>query len=166
MTDRVSLFGIVSKVRLRTKRAALGLCLLSLGTLAACGGIFQHASTSQVTLIATPTANQNSAVEVDVVAVYSDALLKTLLTVPARQWFPNKAQYALDYPQGYKAWNWQLVPGQTIPSQDIATQTDKAYGVLVFANYRTEGDHRARIGSLEKVTITLEQKGFTVLAVE
>jgi type VI secretion system protein len=152
-----------SWLRSSAKQIALGLGLLGLS---ACGEIFQHAATSQVSLIATPTANQNSAIEVDVVAIYNDALLKTLLTIPARQWFPNKAQYALDYPQGFKAWNWQLVPGQTVPSQDLSTDTDIAYGVLVFANYRTDGDHRARIGSLEKVTITLEQKGFTVLAVQ
>jgi type VI secretion system protein len=131
-----------------------------------CGEIFQYATTTQIELHVDPNANQNSAVEVDVVAIYDKPLFDALLTLPARQWFPQKAQFALDYPQGFKAWNWQLVPGQSVPARTISDDTEAAYGVLVFANYRTEGDHRARIGTLSKVVITLQQQGFVVQAIE
>lgn len=132
--------------------------------LSGCGDIFQHADTSSITLRVLPDANENSAVEVDVVAVYDQDLLKTLLTVPARDWFVKRDQFALDFPNGFKAWNWQVVPGQEVPTREIASETDKAYGVLVFANYRSAGDHRARIGSLSEVTITLQKDGFVVAA--
>jgi type VI secretion system protein len=148
-------------------RRTLLLCSVMMAlTISGCGSIFQHATTAQVEFHVDPTANENSAVEVDVVAVYNKTLLDTLLALPARQWFPQKAQFALDYPDGYKAWNWQLVPGQNVPPREISAETDKAYGVLVFANYRTDGDHRARIGTLSRVVITLQQKGFTVSAIE
>lgn len=155
-------FPHIGHIGRRVRPLVMMLCLIPL---VACGGLFQHADTTTVAIKVSPDANENSAIEVDVVAIYDTKLLDTLLAVPARQWFAQKQQYALDYPNGTKVWNWQLVPGQIVPPQDIATQTSNAYGVLVFANYRSSGDHRARIGSLESVSITLEQKGFVVTAV-
>lgn len=131
---------------------------------AACGGLglFQSADTATVRFAVAPDANGNAPVAVDVVAVKDSNLLETLLKLPAGQWFSQRDQMRLDYPDGFAKWSWELVPGQPVPDTDVEDAASDAYGVLVFASYRTPGDHRARIGSLEDVTIVLERDGFVL----
>lgn len=142
------------------------ICLATLGgvlALGACSGkSYQHAETARVHIEVAPDANQDSAIEVDIVAVYDSDLLETLLKMPARDWFTKRRQFELDYPKGWKAWNWQLVPGQVLPVQDIASDSEASYGVLVFANYRTPGDHRARVSKVTDVLVRLQRDGFVV----
>lgn len=137
--------------------------LLAFGP-AACGGwtLFQSSDTARVRFDVAADANGNAPVAVDVVAVKDAALLETLLKLPAAQWFAQRDQMRLDYPTGFTAWSWELVPGQPVADTDVEDATGDAYGVLVFASYRTKGDHRARIGSLEDVTIVLEREGFVI----
>lgn len=131
---------------------------------AACGGlsIFQSSDTALVRFDVAADANGNAPVAVDVVAVKDSALLDTLLKLPAGQWFAQRDQMRLDYPGGFTKWSWELVPGQPVPDTDVEDATTDAYGVVVFASYRTKGDHRARIGTLENVTIVLGRDGFVI----
>ncbi|MGC2855983.1 hypothetical protein ACM64Y_10955 [Novispirillum sp. DQ9] len=137
--------------------------LLSLAP-AACGGLgwLQSSDTATIRFDVAADANGNAPVAVDVVAVKDVALLETLLKLPAAQWFTQRDQMRLDYPTGFTAWSWELVPGQSVPATEVADETGDAYGVLVFASYRTKGDHRARVGALEDVTIALERDGFVI----
>ncbi|GAB3438592.1 hypothetical protein [Insolitispirillum peregrinum] len=150
--------------RLTVPAAVMALAML--GMTACSSDSLQHAETARVTLQIAPDANQDSAIELDIVAVYDSDLLKTLLAMPARDWFSRRRQFELDYPKGWKAWNWQVVPGQIVPTQDIQADTGSAYGVLVFANYRTPGDHRARVTKLSSVVVQLQRDGFVVTGKE
>jgi len=132
--------------------------------LAACGGLFQSSDTARVRFDIAVDANGNAPVAVDLVAVKDAALLDALLKLPAAQWFAQRNQMRLDYPTGFTAWSWELVPGQTVPETDVSEGTGDAYGVLVFAAYRAPGDHRARVGALSDVTIALHRDGFVVSA--
>jgi hypothetical protein len=44
----------------------------------------------------------------------------------------------------------------------VEDPAEDALGILVFANYRTEGPHRARVENLEKVLIELNKDRFTI----
>jgi type VI secretion system protein len=140
------------------------LVLVLASVLTACGGLFQSSDTARVRFDIAADANANAPVAVDVVAVKDAALLDALLKLPAGQWFAQRSQMRLDYPTGFTSWSWELVPGQTVPETDVSDATGDAYGVLVFASYRTPGDHRARVGALTDVVIALQRDGFVVTA--
>lgn len=150
-------------VRVSAKTVVLVAVVGGLLGLGGCSGkSYQHAETARVQMDVAPDANQDSAIEVDIVAIYDADLLETLLKIPARDWFSKRRQFELDYPKGWKAWNWQVVPGQSIPTQDISADSGASYGVLVFANYRTPGDHRARVSKVTDVIVHLQRDGFVV----
>lgn len=110
-----------------------------------------------------PGANQNSAVALELVIVYDKKLLEQFLAYPARTWFEKREQLRRDDPgqKQFVSWEWEWVPGQEVKPQEISFGTG-ARGGIVFANYFTPGDHRARIDPHSNLVIHLGEKGFSV----
>jgi type VI secretion system protein len=106
--------------------------------------------------VITPRANLNSPVPLTIVAVTDKKLLEKVLTMTAKQWFDQREQLRRDYPGGdaFVEWEWEFVPGQAPPLAVIEVD-GHASGAIIFANYRTPGDHRLRIGPQRRLRIEL-----------
>lgn len=147
---------------LRRYWLSLGATLLLL-LLTACGGNQTHVHTKLVALDVMPNANLNHPVALDLIIVYNDALFKDLLQLSSEEWFDKRRQYKLDYPGTLQSWEWELVPGQVVPFFRLPGKAKKGVGALVFANYVTPGQHRARFDPYEGVVIRLMEQEFMVL---
>ncbi len=108
-------------------------------------------------------ANNNNPVAVDYVQVYNKELLDTILKMPAKEWFEKRDQLKRDYPgnESFASWSWEWIPGQEVEIKKLPVMT-KAKGGLVFANYFSKGDHRARIGPNKSFKLTLLKDSFVV----
>jgi len=137
--------------------AALPSCGIGLRTRALLGGKIDFK------VLVSDTANQNSPVALDFLLVYNSDLLKELAKMPARDWFDKRDQIKRDYADdtGLEVWQWEWVPGQNVPLQRLPLKP-KAKGGVIFANYLSPGEHRARIDPHESLMITLLEKSFTV----
>jgi type VI secretion system protein len=110
-----------------------------------------------------PTANLNHPIAMDLLVIYNRALFEDLLKISANEWFEKRAQYKLDYPSLLQSWEWELVPGQVVPFFKLPPGTRKAVGALIFANYVSPGNHRARIDPFQGVVVRLKENEFTVM---
>jgi type VI secretion system protein len=110
-----------------------------------------------------PQANDGNPVAFDLVLVTDKELLKKLMKIPASEWFENRNQYRLDYPEetGLRAGSWEWVPGQVVRLEPIPVESEIVGGV-VFANYFTPGAHRAAINPRKSFAVTLGLDDFTV----
>lgn len=142
------------------RRAVLAMVLSLLP--AGCSSLQPGVKTSTVEINVVPGANNDTAVQVDIIAVYDQTLLQRLLGISAKTWFSDKAQITLDYPDGFRVWNWQLVPGTQGVRTSVSADSVKSYEILVFAGYAATGDHRARLGTLIDARVDLGSTGFTV----
>jgi type VI secretion system protein len=117
----------------------------------------------QMSVAVSPGANLNNPVAVEMLLVYDDKLLETLLKTPAREWFDKREQFRQDNPEGtgFDSWRWEWVPGQTVAPQTLPLRANAKAG-LVFANYVSAGDHRARIDGKKSFTVSLGDRTFTV----
>jgi type VI secretion system protein len=109
-----------------------------------------------------PQANDESPVAVDVVVIHDKALLQKLLSMSARDWFSRSVQLRRDYQSALEVWRWEVVPGQERLVRRELSFRDSAKGAVVFANYYTPGDHRARINPRKPLRVVLEEDGFTI----
>jgi type VI secretion system protein len=148
---------------------------LHLALLALVGGLLPGCSwfrspaikADRVDIIATPKANNNSPVAVDVVVVYDDAVLQKLAQVPAAEWFDKRTQFQLDAPtQIQVVAQLEVVPSSHVSVDLSSVERRKATGGLAFINYPTPGDHRLRIDQLEQIRIELLDKDFRLLPPE
>jgi type VI secretion system protein len=90
-----------------------------------------------------PGANDDSAIAVDFVVVYSDKLLDDILKVSAAEWFQvKKARFLADHPGELEVDSREWVPGQPVDPLTIAYRSG-AKKVVVFADYHSGGEHRA-----------------------
>lgn len=110
---------------------------------------------ASVSIYATPEANQNSAIAVDLVIVHNLELLKTIGKMSAAKYFSSVRQLLLDNPSLLDIWHWELVPGQMVAGFIPGQCTGAAYGAYVFANYLTPGDHRLKVAPEGIVNILL-----------
>ena len=103
-----------------------------------------------------PAANRNNPVAVDLVLVTDKKLLKELMKLSARDWFAQKHQFQLDYPKekDLTAGSWEWVPGQSVKLDRLNIRYEVVGGV-VFANYLTEGVHRAPVDPRKPLLLTL-----------
>ena len=110
-----------------------------------------------------PAANRNSPVAVDLVLVADKKLLKELMKMSARDWFAQKHQVQLDYPKetDLAAGSWEWVPGQAVKVDRLPVRVE-IVGGLVFANYLTEGAHRAAINPRKAILLTLGEDDLCV----
>jgi type VI secretion system protein len=112
-------------------------------------------------------ANDNSPVAVDLLFVHDQKILSELMTISAADWFRQKHQRQKDAQgdPGYTLWEWEWVPGQQVPVQQIPLQP-RARAGLIFAGYQTPGEHRAQVPPHEPITVYLEKDDFTVNATQ
>ena len=105
-----------------------------------------------------PDANYQSPVALDLLVVYDKTLLQELSKITAGEWFEKRHQFRQDYPAGkggFESWHWEWVPGQHIPMQRLRLKA-KAKGGLIFADYFSPGEHRARIRPRKHRNIRIE----------
>jgi type VI secretion system protein len=141
-------------------------CALALSTLVCLTGCHKIIKPKLVCLRTdiTPTANQNQPVAVDVLLVRDKDLVKKLMTLSAAAWFDQRAQVERDYPDPkdlvviHREW----VPGQDIPCSNF-TLNPKPRATILFANYFTKGDHRARLINGKSVAIHLGDDDFKIV---
>lgn len=110
-----------------------------------------------------PAANRNNPVAVDLVMVTDKKLLKELMKMSARDWFAQKHQVQLDYPKekDLTAGSWEWVPGQSVKLDRLNVRYEIVGGV-VFANYLTDGVHRASIDPRKPFVLTLGEEDLCV----
>ncbi len=118
---------------------------------------------SNVKVTIAPNVNQTNPVQVDLLLVYDDALLKQLLQMTAKDWFDKRDEIRNNYPEGegYDSWQWEWIPNQKVAPQYIPVRM-KSLACIVFANYYTAGPHRMRVSPHEDMKINLSEKGFSV----
>jgi len=110
-----------------------------------------------------PKVNSDNPLPVDVVWVYDEELLKELLKISAKTWFEKKEQFKRDFPsdEGFEVWDWEWTPGQKVTVKEIPIKA-KSKGGIIFADYRTDGDHRARINPADDFQIDFFEESFSV----
>ena len=90
-----------------------------------------------------PGANDDSAIAVDFVVVYSDKLLDEVLKVSASDWFRTKKErFLADHPGELEVESREWVPAQPVDPLTIPYRSG-AKKVVVFADYHSGGEHRA-----------------------
>jgi type VI secretion system protein len=109
----------------------------------------------QVTV--SPEANEDSPVAVDVVVVYDRKLVDELLKMPASQWFAGKAQFLADHDRKIAVQGWEWVPGQKVEPITLEYRPG-AQQVIVFADYHTDGAHRAVVPPQQPFHLLLAER--------
>jgi type VI secretion system protein len=99
-------------------------------------------------------ANQDSPIAVDIVYVYDPQLVSQLTQMTARDWFDKKSQVRQAFPNGFDVTSIEVVPGQ---------KGSQAVAAFVFADYASQGTHRARVDGLEHFLIDLGTKDFVIV---
>jgi type VI secretion system protein len=127
------------------KLVAGGVVLLAF-SVAACSvtGKVRSAFGGQLPLKVTvaPGANDDSAIAVDFVVVYSDKLLDEIMKLPAAEWFSKKSRVLADHPGELEVVPREWVPGQAVEPLSIPYHSG-AKKIVVFADYHSGGEHRA-----------------------
>lgn len=121
----------------------------------------------QIEVTLTARANRNSPVPVSLVAVKDPKFLETALKLNAKQWFEQREQLHRDDPSGrlFTEWEWEYVPGH--PPPPVVIEVDGgSVGALIFANYRTPGDHRVRLAPSQKLRIELGDEDVAVRPIQ
>jgi type VI secretion system protein len=116
-----------------------------------------------IQVLTDPGANLNTALEFELVLVQDPDVLKKLSELTAAKWFELREDVRKTYPGGFESMKWELVPGQDLRLPSEQFKDKRALAVLIYANYLTPGEHRARIDSYrEGAVIRLLPRGFTV----
>ncbi|AUX27901.1 hypothetical protein SOCEGT47_085010 [Sorangium cellulosum] len=139
--------------------------MLAACTLADCGsGVAAFRLLLEVRVAA--QANQNSPIPVTLLAVYDRKLFERLSEMSAKQWYEQRDQLRRDHPGGdaFTEWEWEFVPGYTPPPAVVEIPRDAM--ALVFANYRSPGAHRVRLGPHQRIRIELRDEDFSVTTID
>lgn len=109
-------------------------------------------------------ANNNFPIALDLVLVYDVEIAKQLLELSAQEWFETREQIKRDQPRALITFEWELVPGQEIPTFKMPEAREDAKVALLFANYTTPGLHRARLDPYPAAIVRLGKNEFEVVA--
>lgn len=129
--------------------------------LTGCGSDLPTIETEQLRIIASPAANADSPVAVDLVFALDADALGTVSALPAAQWFKERDQLRLAFPSALRIVSFEVVPHHSV-SHEVTDDEEDAVGAFVFANFASPGTHRARVDQLEELTIRLGETAFTV----
>ncbi len=151
-------------------RRAFAVALLAGLALGGCGTtdyLFPSTETALVRVQAAGDANMGFPVALDIVVVSDETAAPILSALSARDWFTGKTQYLADYQGKMDVTAYEVVPGQSVPDVELSRgQRASAKAVLVFANYVTNGVHRARIDTIQRALIALEREQFRALSLD
>jgi type VI secretion system protein len=108
-------------------------------------------------------ANDDTPIAVDLVVVYEKTLVEDLLKMPATEWFKKKKQFMLDHQGAVEVKSWEWVPGQMVETITVEYRAG-CKKVIVFADYNSEGDHRASISPQQPSRVVFKDRDFNVEA--
>ena len=136
---------------------ALGFAFVLSGCI---GPISPSFYTDSVSLQVDSDANQTSATAVDLIAVYDENLLKTVMAMNAEKYFESIQQIKRDFPQAIEVFHWEVVPGRSVNFEKLRYKKTSPLGAVIFARFIAPGDHRKVIGTQENLVIHLMRDGF------
>ena len=110
--------------------------------------------------------NNDAPVTVNIVIAHNEKLLNNLLTMTASQYFEKKEQIQRDNAADLDIYHYDIIPGQVLGANTIKPKKSTGKGIIVFARYASNGDHRQRIGSDRAVTIQMGPKDFQIVPFE
>ncbi|HYO11969.1 MAG TPA: hypothetical protein VE685_02095 [Thermoanaerobaculia bacterium] len=153
--------------RSRHALVRLGVLLLAVSLVASCGvrrkvsRMFGGDVKVEVTI--SSQLNDNAPVPVEVVFLYDQGLLESVLQKSAREWFANREQFIKDNSpkKSFDSWKWEWVPGQTVEPFKLSYRIG-ARGGVVFAGYASTGNHRQAIDPQLNIALDLGPTDFTV----
>jgi type VI secretion system protein len=122
---------------------------------------------SGLTVIASPDANLNTPVALDIVQVHDEATLALVSSLPASKWFASRADLAKTFPEGLSIRSLEVTPAMTIKLPASVFAPSRQIGVFIFADYLTAGEHRARVDQLRgDILVRLDPRSFSVSALK
>ena len=107
-----------------------------------------------LTLVTQPDTNMDRAIAVDLVFITQDLPAQEIGKLGARDYFIRRAQLLRDYPGAMMVRSWELAPEQLVLKADADPPCNLVQTYL-FADYATQGDHRATLDGAKAVEITL-----------
>jgi type VI secretion system protein len=121
----------------------------------------------EVVIAASESANQNTAVAVDIVLVLEDEAVAKLAALPAAKWFQTRSEMLRTYPGSFAYKSWEVAPGQRLSVPGSHFGSPSVVGVFVFADYLAPGEHRMKVEQLSGgIMVELGARGFTVSPVK
>ncbi len=115
----------------------------------------------KVTLIATPDANANAAIAVDLVLISDKLAAQQITPLAAEEYFVRRAQLERDFPTGMLIRSWELAPGQIERDSPVSPGCNRV-STLLFARYASPGAHRQVLQPASAIVVTLDAANFTV----
>jgi len=115
----------------------------------------------KVKFVASNDLNNNSPVLVHIVIAYKPELLADLTKMDSEKYFKQLPQTRSDNGDNIDIFEFDIIPGQTKESK-IEPSKLSGEGVLVFARYESNGEHRAAIGPDAEVKIEMNKLDFKV----
>ena len=153
---------------MNTKNLKIALIIIMFSCVSACSKLevllprYSDNAIAAVHMIATDDVNQRSAVPVDIVFIFEEALVKELIQYKARKWFDEKAQFNLQYPGKFAIFSYEMVPVSqaTLKPKDekarFSIPYQKAFKVILYANYLNESaDYTVDLSPYTQATVTL-----------
>lgn len=118
-----------------------------------------------LTLAVDADANNRSALAVDLVYVKDLKTLEQLRAMSASKWFASRDDVLRTYPDALSVRSMELVPRQVVRLDRQTLGSPRVAGVVLFANYRSPGEHRALIPELRAGgTVRFGATGFEIVA--
>lgn len=107
-----------------------------------------------ITLVTGPDTNGDQAIAVDLVFVTQDLPAKEIAKLNARDYYARRTQLLLDFPEAVQIRSWELAPGQLVKQADTHPPCNLV-ATFIFAGYAAQGDHRAAVGNVSSLLVTL-----------
>lgn len=119
--------------------------------------------TERVTLAATPDANDDFPVAVDLVAVREKAFVDVIASTGANAWFEQREDFIRSNVDAIEVRHFEVIPGQRIEKIEYSFDERRTYfAIFAFADYPSTQSYRARLDSYETPTLILGAEGITV----
>ncbi len=164
---RTTSFGVQARRAIAVAMCGLSLLLASCGAVEMVKSVFvpsiPRVELGDINIFTDTGANLNTALEIEIVLVQDPDVLKKISELTAAKWFEQREDIRNTYPGGFESFKWELSPGQDVRLGGDRLKDKRAFAVVVFANYLTPGEHRARIDNFQDgAIIRLLERGFTV----
>jgi hypothetical protein len=131
------------------------------------GGIFsskEKVNIESIVFDVEDNMNNNGAVKLDLVIVYTQELVNKLSEMSAQEYYRRKKQLKRDHPDKIKVFQWGI-PAEKALSKPIKIKHNTSeltpVAAYVFANYNSIGEHRHAVpDALKKIKIVLKRDDF------
>ncbi|MEO0319174.1 MAG: hypothetical protein RL404_2851 [Pseudomonadota bacterium] len=102
-----------------------------------------------VSLYVDPAANRDFPVAVDVVLVSEESLARKLAVMKSQEWFASRDSLRKSHPGELEFDSVELAPGDAMTLPGKRYSGKRVFAALVFADYLSSGEHRARLETLK-----------------